>query len=129
MGYIAFELDEQSRTKILDYFAPAHPDVIGHHITLEFGVPEPTKEKWKELHKKYATAKITGVAQNEKAKALTVSFDGNERRDDGKYFHITLSIDRSSGVKPVYSNQLLVDEPIWNVGLIVFVTGTVKFFK
>jgi hypothetical protein len=129
MGYVAFVLDDKSRAALLNYYNPTHPDVICDHITIEFGVPEPTPEKWEQLQLLYTKAKLTGIADDNKATAFVVSFNGNDRRTDGNYFHITHSINRSLGATPAYSKQLLTDEPIYNIGLIVWITGTLKFVK
>jgi hypothetical protein len=102
-GYIAYNLTEASRAKLLGEFPPKFSKVVAHHITLQFGVDDstplpPTPQK----------AEVIGYACNDKIECVVARVDNQERRAvDGKLLHITLS--HSDEAKPVMSNDLLTD--------------------
>lgn len=100
--YTAYLLDSKSRRMLAKRFPPKYPEFIGHHITLKFGVsgdvpiPRPTD------------INIVGYADDgEGLEALVVEVDGKTNRVDGSIYHITWSLDRSKGRKPVHSKQLV----------------------
>lgn len=100
-GYTGFELDKKSRRALLSQFPPQFPDVIAHHITYKFGVSEdavPNQPK---------SAEIVGYARDDSLEAYVVAINGSITRPDGKVYHITWSLDRSRGRKPVQSNNLI----------------------
>ena len=104
--YTGWELDRDTRDLLLLMFPPLFPDVIAHHITLTYGVgadavPPPNVE-----------ADVVGVASGDGVQALVVSVDGSVVRPDKGIFHITWSIDRSAGRKPVDA-KLLLDKHVW----------------
>lgn len=129
MGYIAFVPDERSRTLLLQAFPPKHPDVICHHVTLEFGVSEDRLQDITEAIDG-AFVEVVGSVYDDKAEALIVKINGCMERIDLGTFHITHSLDRSKGAKPVYSNTLVSNKSNleWLDGY-VFIVGTVQFFK
>ena len=47
------------------------------------------------------------MARGEAIECLVVEIDGSSARPDGRTYHITLSLDREAGAKPVHSNDLL----------------------
>lgn len=101
-AYIGWALPEAERERLLHLFPAAYPDVIAHHITLVHGVPLdapiPT----------VTAGKIVGVADDgERVQALVVAIVGQTQRPDGKTYHITWSIDRAKGAKPVHSNAVI----------------------
>lgn len=100
--YTGFELSDESREKLLKLFPPKFSDVLGHHITLKFGVKkeEPLPKQPKEVN-------VVGVIEddNDSIQGLLVEVDGNIERPDGKMFHITWSIDRDKGAKPFHTND------------------------
>lgn len=101
--YSAYVLTEDSRKEVLEYFNPIHKETICHHITHKF--PD-TEEGFRtiEMPKRI---EIVGYACNEKVETLVCSIDDKSKREDGGYFHITLSLDKEKGAKPVDSNYLL----------------------
>jgi hypothetical protein len=107
--YIAYRFNDQTRERLSELFPPKYPEFIGHHITLRFVKPNtPLPETPK-------VAKIVGHADNgEGLEALVVEIDGSINRPDGKIFHITWSLDRQKGFKPVDSNALVAQgyEPV-----------------
>jgi len=120
-GYQAFEISAESRSRLAAQFAPKFPEFIGHHITYKMGVksdvplPEAT------------SFKVVGYACNEEGiEALVVEVDGTTVREDGKTYHITWSLDREAGFKPVKSNDLVKNG--WTNVPAINITATAKFF-
>lgn len=130
-GYIAFVLDEESRTRILKNFPPKYPDVIAHHVTLTFGVPEPDEDIMKAFNSVMsndAEIKVIEYVDDGKVEVLVVSINGNSTRTDGKYYHLTLSIDRSKGAKPVHANEVLANY-FHSVYYPIHISGKVEFIS
>ena len=110
-GYIAFELDKKSRSKLMSIFPPKYPDVIAHHITYKFGVSSNDKIP----SNPESNAVIGYIDDGDGLEALVDQVNGKTTRPDGKIYHITWSLDREKGKKPVHSNNLLMSkeyEPI-----------------
>lgn len=111
--YVALVLNDQTRATLVERFPPKYKDFIGHHITLKFGVPKDT-----DLPLQPRDVKVVGYASDDSLEAFVVSVDGKVNRPDGSTYHITWSLDRSKGRKPVDSNKLLtkgyqkLDNPI-----------------
>jgi hypothetical protein len=103
-GYSGYELDKAQRAALLQQFPPLFPDVIAHHITTKFGT-----NKNDALPPTAKTAEIIGEAVDpERAvQALVVAINGSPSRPDGSLYHITWSLDRSKGAKPVHSNEVI----------------------
>lgn len=101
--YIGYEITEESRAIILNKFIPRHSKVICHHITERFGVTKDTPAP-----DVPASILIVGYKTNDFIEALVVSINGSVHRPDGKYYHITLSLDPRVA-KPVMSNDLIRD--------------------
>ncbi len=99
MSYSAYVLTKKSRRELLNIFDTMHPNVIAEHITHRFPDKRPPPAP-KEV-------KVVGFAFNDKIEALVVSVNGSINRPDGGIYHITFSLDRSKGAKPVHSNALL----------------------
>lgn len=102
MAYTAYLLTPESRAAVLERFPPRFGDVICHHVTERFGiaagegcVPAP------------AEISIVGYASDDSLEALVVAVNDQTMRPDGMVYHITLSLDRSKGRKPVDSNRLI----------------------
>jgi hypothetical protein len=129
MGYVAFVLDEESRSRLLKTLTPEFPDVICHHITLEFGV-NPLRLPVIIEEMASPIVNIRGVARGDNVEALIVSINNNSIRSDGGFYHITHSLDRSKGAKPVHSNDVVNDVDNWNLlrGMF-FVTGSIQYFN
>lgn len=111
-GYEAFVLDENTRQELAKRFPPKYPNWIGHHITNLFNVPyDPDHRAYGDV---YPFEVIGYVDDGEGLEALIVSRlpqprDGTPawRRPDGKVYHITWSLDKTKGRKPVESNDLI----------------------
>lgn len=103
-GYLAYNLTDDSRAKVLSTFAPKFDKVVCHHITVKFGVSG-NEVKTPNTPKK---VEVIGYASNDKIECVVVRVDGKTHRDsDGKLFHITLS--HTNEAKPVMSNDLLMN--------------------
>ena len=102
MSYSGYLISEESRSLLKSKFPPAFPDFIGHHITYQFGVPTESPEP--------PTPKevlVIGHAVQDGVEAFLVQIDGTITRPSGGKYHITWSIDRSLGKKPVDSNKII----------------------
>ena len=98
--YSAYEITDESREELLERFPPKYIEVICHHITVEFpgSVLPPVAE----------SAHVVGYQDSEDGlEAFVAEINGSTRRSDGRLYHITFSLDRSKGKKPVHSNDLL----------------------
>jgi len=117
--YIAFELDETSRRRLAQQFPPKYPELIGHHITYKRNVKRNSTENLPETPK---TVNVIGYADDgEGIEALVVSINGSKDRLDGGTYHITWSLDRDKGRKPVDSNNLVATQGFKNVSPIQIV--------
>ena len=107
MAYSGWELDEEDRAKLLALIPTAYPDVIAHHITLEHGktallVPPEAQD-----------GEIVGFADDgEAVQAVIVRIAGTTERPAGGRYHITWSIDREKGAKPVDSNRVIAERGV-----------------
>lgn len=102
MPITGWKLDEADRAALLRRFAPRWPDIDADHVTLDArardGTPLPEE----------TAGKIVGhVDDGEGLEALVVAIGGTTDRPDGSVYHITWSLDRSSGRRPVESNDIL----------------------
>jgi len=107
MGYAGWALDQHEINGLKGIFTPSYPDVLAHHVTLAFGVdkdfPIPEVE----------SAFLYGyVNDGAGVEAFVVEINGTLIRPDGKTYHITWSIDREAGAKPVHSNRA-IEETAW----------------
>lgn len=100
--YSAYVLDEHSRNLLKKRFPPKYPEFIGHHITYKFGVAKDTVPP-----SDPSSVNVIGYADEDGLEALVVSIDNSSERPDGSIYHITWSLDRSEGKKPVHSNKLV----------------------
>ena len=99
--YTAYVLTAETREALEEKYPPTYPEFIGHHITVDFGLPEdaPVPEE--------ADNKLLGIKDSgDGIEALLVTVNGETKRPDGKSYHITWSLDREH-YKPVDSNALV----------------------
>jgi len=103
--YTAYVLHSESRETLEKRFPPKYQDFIGHHITVEFGVPKDTS-----VPDQPERIRVLGYVDNgEGLEALVVSVNGNKTRKDGKTYHITWSLDRDK-FSPKNSNELITNK-------------------
>lgn len=101
--YTCYVVDGDSRARLLDLIPPKYADVIAHHITVRFGVSSDAAPP-----DMPSSVCVTGVADDGRAiQGLRVAIDGSTVRDDGRIYHITWSIDRSQGARPVDTNRVM----------------------
>lgn len=105
MAVTGWKLDGADRDRLLERFGAHWPDVIADHITLDVGAsrntPLPDARE----------AQIVGIADDgEGVEAMVVAIEGSTDRPDGSTFHITWSLDRKRGRKPVESNEVIARE-------------------
>jgi hypothetical protein len=99
---IGWLMDETERAELLRRFSPIYPDVIAHHVTLRFDPPANASLPLAE------SGEIVGhVDDGRGVQALVVRIAGTTDRPGGGTYHITWSIDRSRGRKPVESNDVI----------------------
>ena len=102
-AYHAFVLAPESREALLKKHPPQYPEVIAHHVTHSFGVPKGSQPP----HHPKSVEVIGHVDDGKGVQAAVVKVDGREYRPDGKRYHVTISIDRNKGRKPVHSNDVI----------------------
>lgn len=101
--YIAYELDKKSRQILAATFPPKYADFIGHHITLRMAKKNDAK-----LPSMPKSIRVVGYADDgDGLEALVVEVNGKTIRPDGQVYHITWSLDKSKGRKPVQSKGLI----------------------
>lgn len=102
MSYIAWELPDTERQRLLVAIPPTYPDVVAHHVTYQFPATD------QDPLPGAVVGLILGVSDNrDSVQALVVSINGSTRRPDGGTYHITWSLDRAKGARPVDSNAVI----------------------
>jgi hypothetical protein len=114
-GYVAYVLGDPSRNLLAKRFPPKYPEFVGHHITVEFGVPKDASLPFGDT----ADIEVVGYTEDDGIEALVVAVNGETKRPDGKTYHITWSLDRSKGRKPVDSNNVVAQRGFTKVSPIV----------
>lgn len=99
MAYVGYKLTPEARERLLKAFPPKYPEVVAHHITHRMG-----KSK-KPLPGKVEV--VGHVDDGHGVQAAVVSVNGQTHREDGKPYHVTISIDRARGRKPAHSNDVV----------------------
>ncbi|WIW90236.1 hypothetical protein K3M67_19495 (plasmid) [Sphingobium sp. V4] len=102
MAVTGWKVDADDRHRLLARFAPRWPDVIADHVTLD------AKANSRTPLPSSVSAEIVGEADDDAGlQAMVVAIDGSTDRSDGGTYHITWSLDRSRGRKPVQSNDVI----------------------
>ena len=108
MAVTGWKLDRAERATLLERFPPEWPDVIADHVTLDADARKDTPLPGE------SRAEIVGsVSDGAGLQAMVVAIDGSTDRPDGSTYHITWSLDRSRGRKPVQSNTVIAERG-WN---------------
>ncbi len=99
---IGWRLDDADRAALLARFPPNYPDVVADHVTLKMGarprdiLPEP------------CSGQIVGEADDGAGlQCLVVQVEGVAVRPDGGIYHVTWSLDRGLGRRPIESNGVI----------------------
>lgn len=103
MAYSGYKITEKDRAALAALFPPKFPDFLGHHVTWEFGVDPQVAD----LPPRVGKLTVVKYVCDDSLECLVVSIDNSELRPDGRVLHLTWSLDRSKGRKPVDSNKLL----------------------
>lgn len=130
MGYIAFVLSQQSQEALLARFSPSFVRVIAHHVTLAFGCTEEVLPLvLAQLGWEPGQQDVTVVDYYQSTEVgvdcVTVSINGNEEREDGSRYHVTLSV--AAGVSPVASNKIVTGVPARGRSVGLPLTGEIQF--
>jgi hypothetical protein len=97
-----WKLDEADRVRLLEQFAPIFPNVIADHVTLKTGTDVHTP-----LPRDTAGEIVGEIDDRAGVQALVVRIGGTTDRADGSTYHITWSLDRAAGRRPVESNEVI----------------------
>ena len=85
MAYTAYVLDKASRESLLRAFPPKFSDVIAHHVTVKFGVPQTLDV----LTGFQQIVDVVGYAEGDGIEAIVVSVGGTTKRKSISH-HIVL---------------------------------------
>jgi hypothetical protein len=102
--YLAFVLSPASRERLLTIFKPKFSKVICHHVTIDFNLTEDRLKKFKHLLDEAPGVLVKGYACGDGIECISVKVGSNSIREDGSFYHITLSLEPPH--KPVESNKL-----------------------
>jgi hypothetical protein len=100
--YTAYLINETSRKTLAEQFPPKYERVLGHHITVDFGVPMDTP-----LPPDAAIMLIAHFDTGDGLEGFVAMVNKTTFRGDGKIFHLTWSLDPSK-YKPVDSNKVIL---------------------
>lgn len=101
--YTAYVLTNEAREVLQANFPPKYSKFIGHHVTINFGVPADAEVP------EAAELKVVGRKDSgDGLEALVVSVNGETQRADGSTYHITWSLEPDK-YSPKDSNALLKD--------------------
>ncbi len=131
-GFYAFVLDQSSYRALQIAHPPRYYKAFTHHVTVKF--PVMTERQLNEAEGAVAGAKhqvvVTGLIfdDTEQVECFTVAVNGQTKRLDGGFYHLTHSI--GEGKKPVASNRLLeILNGVPIVPLFVPIKGEFKLVK
>lgn len=105
-GYNGYKLTENGRATLLRNIIIMFPNVVAHHVTHQFGI-------YDKLPPDALMVEVIAVAYNDKVQAAVVKVNGTTTRPDGKTYHVTVSIDKAKGGKPVDSNEVVSNVANW----------------
>ena len=97
-----WKLDVGDRERLLERFRPLFPDVVADHVTLRTGTNASTP-----LPRETSGEVVGEIDDGVGVQALVVRIGGTTDRSDGSTYHITWSLDRSRGRRPVESNAVI----------------------
>jgi hypothetical protein len=105
LAYTGWALPEWERRRLAEHFPPVYavdPD-LQHHVTFRYGVNDESQLP------AARSGLVVGHADDLKGvEALVLEIDCSVTRPDGSLYHITWSLDRAAGRKPVESNAVLL---------------------
>jgi hypothetical protein len=119
--YSGWLISNNSIQQIKNLFEQTHPDFIGHHVTYMFGDDSELSPE--------ATLKIIGQCTTNKIQCFVITVNDEIIRPDGNLYHLTWSIDKSKGAKPVDSNKAIIEYGFVHLDKPIEIFGTPKIFK
>jgi len=109
--YTAYVLTDDSRDALLGKYPPKYSKVIGHHVTVDFGVPAGTTAP------ENADVVVHGIKDSgDGLEALVVSVNGSRERPNGGFYHITWSLEPDK-YSPKDSNALMSNGKRYTIAL------------
>ncbi len=122
--YTAYVLTDESREALQEKFPPKYSEFIGHHVTVDFGLPSDAALP-EEAH-----VRVLGMKDStDGLEALVVTVNGESKRPDGNLYHITWSLDREK-YKPHDSNNVIANAiSKYTVSLPVYIETTPDLLK
>ena len=105
-SYLAFELDELSRVRLLNAYTPKYSRIVCHHVTIEHRITEASYQQLMVRYGVTPNVEVIGRSAQGGVDCLSVMVNGGMQRPAGGYFHITHSLQPPH--RPVESNALLV---------------------
>lgn len=102
MAYSGFRVPEGTFSRLTANHGIKFDHVYGHHVTHQFGKLTDT-----ELN---AVVEVIGYVSDESLETFVVTVNGSTKRPDGSVYHMTWSLDRKAGRKPVDSNKLIKEK-------------------
>lgn len=108
LGYIALVPDVAALNHLKALYPFSFPNTPNHHVTYEFGVLEEDFLKMNLPETMYVCVKQFVKSTEDHIECFLIEVDHDIRRGDGKYYHITWSLNRKAGARPVMSNDILV---------------------
>ncbi len=99
--YLGVFLTAEARQHLLSCFPPTYPEVHADHMTIIFK-PDELSVQNSPIGKK-VRLRVLGHAQNDRVQAIAV--EGVLSKNN--HAHITVSVDKAKGGKPVDSNRML----------------------
>lgn len=92
MGYIAFVLDEQSRSEVLNKIKPRYDRLLTHHVTLSYHIDW---DSGTDMVDSFATLidtiSVIGIMRTEHFDVAVVAVNGLWDRYDDSIFHVVVS--------------------------------------
>lgn len=108
MTYLAFILDSESRTRLLAEVPARFSNVIAHHVTLLFPRKPDEEATMRRLMLQLAgqdhEVEVINRYDGEHVHAVGVKFNGETKRPNGGFYHVTVSLEAPA--KPKDSNSL-----------------------
>ncbi|HEX8413298.1 MAG TPA: hypothetical protein VF637_05360 [Sphingomicrobium sp.] len=97
-----WKLDARDRERLLERLPPLFSNVVADHVTLCSGTSANTP-----LPRETSGELVGEIDDRAGVQAMVVRIGGTTDRSDGSTYHITWSLDRSRGRRPVESNAVI----------------------
>jgi hypothetical protein len=97
-----WKLEAGDRASLLERFRPLFADLVADHVTLRSGTDARTP-----LPRETSGEVVGEIDDGAGVQALVVRIGGTTDRSDGSTYHITWSLDRARGRRPVESNAVI----------------------